>query len=189
MTIRSPRGGARPGAGRPPGPGGARSTVVRLPLPLAAIAKRIRSGGWSAGDVNAFLDVDARTVLTVPLMSDSAACGFPSPADDYMDRPLDFNELLVRHPSATFAVRIAGDSMTGIGMFPGDIAVVDRSEHPFSGKVVLALLDGGFTIKTYRRKGDVVTLEPANPAFKPTTVTEDAAFEVWGVVTHSIRVL
>jgi hypothetical protein len=60
-------------------------------------------------------------------MASRAECGFPSPADDYLDRPLDFNDLLIENPAATFAVRIAGESMTGAGLFPGDIAVVDRS--------------------------------------------------------------
>ena len=65
----------------------------------------------------------------MPLMASPAECGFPSPADDYLDRPLDFNELLIENPAATFAVRIAGESMTGAGLFPGDIAVVDRVAH------------------------------------------------------------
>src|ERR1700693_6633730 len=70
-------------------------------------------------------------------MATSVACGFPSPADDYLDRPLDFNELLIETPAATFAVRIAGESMTGAGLFPGDIAVVDRSLPAAAGRRVL----------------------------------------------------
>ena len=86
--------------------------MVRLPLPIAALARRLKSGALRAGDINEFLDVDARTKLTVPLMASTAACGFPSPADDYLDSPLDYNELLVSNPAATFAVRISGESMT-----------------------------------------------------------------------------
>ena len=78
MNEVSKRGGRRPGAGRPGGP----SEVVRLPLPLAAIAKRMKDGSLRAGDINAFLDVSAQSAAAVPLMSTSAACGFPSPADD-----------------------------------------------------------------------------------------------------------
>lgn len=126
---------------------------------------------------------------TVPLMTSVAACGFPSPAEDHMERPLDFNDLLVTHPSSTFAVRVAGDSMVGIGMYPGDVAVVDRSLEPVPGRVVLALLDGEFTIKTLRRNGGAVVLEAANPAFRPIRVAEGSDFEVWGVVTHCIRML
>src|SRR5277367_1050979 len=114
--------------GRPPGEP---SKVVRLPLPVAALAKRLAEKSLRAGDINAFFDIEARRAATVPLMATSAACGFPSPADDYLDRPLDFNELLIENPAATFAVRI--ESMTGAGLFPGDIAVVDRARTAVDG--------------------------------------------------------
>ena len=106
-----------------------------------------------------------------------------------MDRALDFNELLIENPAATFAVRIAGESMTGAGIFPNDIAVVDRSRTPVDASVVLALVDGEFTVKRYRRRGKRVWLQAENPAFKDIPITEETAFEVWGVVKHTIRVL
>src|SRR5580692_10726664 len=162
--------------GRPPGEP---SKVVRLPLPVAALAKRLADKSLRAGDINAFLDVEARRAATVPLMATPAECGFPSPADDYLDRPLDFNELLIENPAATFAVRVAGESMTGAGMFPGDIAVVDRSREAIDGSIVLALLGGEFTIKRYRRKGRRIWLQPENPAFGEIRLNEDSAFEVW----------
>src|SRR6202161_3066960 len=105
-------------------PPGDPSKVVRLPLPVAALAKRLAEKSLRAGDINAFFDIEPRRPATGPLMPTPATCGFPSPANDYLDRPLDFNELLIEHPAATFAVRIAGESMTGAGLFPGDIAVV-----------------------------------------------------------------
>lgn len=172
--------------GRPPGEP---SKVVRLPLPVAALAKRIADSTLRAGAINGFLDIVPQRAAAVPLMASPAACGFPSPADDYLDRPLDFNELLIENPAATFAVRIAGDSMTGIGLFPGDIAVVDRARTPADGSIVLALLGGEFTIKRYRRKRARVWLEAENPAFADVEVTEDSGFEVWGVITKSIRML
>src|ERR1700678_3471212 len=89
------------------------SKVVRLPLPVAALGKRLADKSLRAGDINAFFDIEARRPATVPMMATSAACGFPSPADDYLDRPLGFNQLLNENPPATFAVRIAGESMTG----------------------------------------------------------------------------
>jgi DNA polymerase V len=104
------------------------------------------------------------------------------------NRPLDFNELLIENPAATFAVRIAGDSMTGIGLYPGDIAVVDR-RTPIDGSIVLALLPGEFTIKRYRCKGSRVWLEAENPAFAKIHVNEESGFEVWGVIAKSIRML
>ncbi|MGI4765127.1 MAG: LexA family protein [Janthinobacterium lividum] len=178
------RGGRRPGAGRPGGP----SQVVRLPLPLVAIAKRMKDGSLRAGDINAFLDVAPRSVAAVPLATTAAACGFPSPADDHMDAPLDFNELLVRNPAATFAVRISGESMRDRGLLPGDVAVVDRARAPVSGGIVLGLVGGEFTIKTYRLKaGGAVVLEAANPDFPDITIGETSDFEVWGVVTGIVR--
>jgi DNA polymerase V len=122
-------------------------------------------------------------------MTGSAPAGFPSPADDYLEGPLDFNELLIKNASATFAVRIAGDSMTGAGLFPGDIAVVDRAVTPQDKCVVLALLDGGFTIKRYRRRRDRVWLQAENPAYPDITINDGCDFQVWGVITKSIRML
>jgi DNA polymerase V len=163
--------------------------VLRLPLPVANLARRLREGTLRAGDINAFLDLDAMWRQTVPLMDGTAPCGFPSPADDYLDRPLDFNELLIRNPAATFAVRLASDSMTGAGLFPGDIAVVDRSIEPTPGCIVLALLDGEFTVKRYRPRSGRIVLQAENPAFPDIDITEERAFEVWGVITKSIRML
>src|SRR5262249_39317367 len=108
-------------------PRGEPTTVIRLPVPVAQLARRLREGSLRAGDINRFLDIAPGEPQTVRFIEGTAACGFPSPADDYLDRPLDFNELLVRNPAATFAVRLASDSMTGAGLFPGDIAVIDRS--------------------------------------------------------------
>jgi DNA polymerase V len=158
---------------------------VRLPVPVAALAKRLADKTLRAGDINAFLDIAPQRPAAVP----PAACGFPSPADDYLDGPLDFNELLIQNPAATFAVRIAGESMTGVGLFPGDIAVVDRARTPVDGSIVLTLLGGEFAIKRYRCKGSRVWLQAENPAFKDIILTEDSAFEVWGVIAKSIRML
>jgi DNA polymerase V len=179
--------GSRKGIGGRPR--GEPTTVVRIPVPVANLAKRLASGNLRAGEINQFIDIDARTKLTVPLAGSTAACGFPSPAEDYLDRALDFNELLVINPAATFAVRLASGSMTGAGLFAGDIAIVDRSVTPYNGCIVVALLDGEFTVKRYhRRTGDII-LKAENPNFPDITVDEERAFEIWGVVTKSIRML
>lgn len=130
-----------------------------------------------------------RCHLTVPMFLSNVAAGFPSPADDYLDHPLDFNELLISHPAATYAVRVTGDSMVGAGIYPGDIAIVDRSLTAKDKSVVLAILGGEFTLKYYRTRAGRVWLVAANAAFKPILITEDSEFEVWGVVRHTIRVL
>ena len=135
------------------------------------------------------LVVEVRLTLSVPLMSGTAECGFPSPADDYLDTPLDFNELLIENPPATFSVRAAGDSMIGIGIFPGDIAVVNRAKSVTDRAIIVALVDGEFTLKRFRRRGGRVWLHPENPAYPDIEILEGMSFEVWGVVTHSIRML
>ena len=133
--------------------------------------------------------VEARLILSIPLMSGTAECGFPSPADDYLDRPLDFNELLIENAPATFVVRVAGDSMTGIGLFPGDIAIVNRAKSVVDGSIVVALVDGEFTLKRYHRRGKRVWLHAENPAYPDIEIGEGMSFEVWGVVSNSIRML
>lgn len=146
------------------------------------------SGGWMR-DIANIRTCEARRQVSVPVFLCKVPAGFPSPADDHLDHPLDFNELLIAHPAATFAVRVSGDSMTGIGIFPGDIAVIDRAVDAIDGSIVLGILDGDFTIKRYRRKGRGVWLEAANPAYEPIHITEERAFEIWGVVRYAIRTL
>ena len=82
--------------------------------------------------------------------SGSVVAGFPSPAEQYQEPPLDLNELLVKRPAATFFVRVQGDSMIGEGIHDGDLLVVDRSLRPASGDVIIACVDGDFTVKTLR---------------------------------------
>ena len=170
-------------------PRGEATKVVRLPVPVAAIAKRLADGSLRAGDLAGVFAIEAREAMTVPLVLSPASCGFPSPADDYLDRPLDFNELLIANAAATFAVKIAGESMKDAGLFPGDLAIVDRSLTPSNGCIVLALLDGEFTIKRYKLTAGGVVLSPENRAYRDIAVPEDCAFEVWGVVRNTIRML
>jgi DNA polymerase V len=147
--------------------------------------------GTNSGDVmSAMGEVVAcitRLSAAIPHFMWRVQAGFPSPAEDYLENPLDFNELLIAHPAATFAVRVTGDSMQDVGIFPGDIAVVDRAITALDGSIVLGVLNGEFTLKRYRQKGRAVWLEAANPAYAPIVINEDHEFEVWGVVRHAIR--
>ena len=86
-------------------------------------------------------------------LSGSVVAGFPSPAEQYMEPPLDLNELLVKHPAATYFVRVSGDSMTGAGINDGDLLVVDRSLRPADGDIIIACVDGDFTVKVFRERG------------------------------------
>lgn len=115
------------------------------------------------------------------------SAGFPSPADDYREDGLDLNRHLVRHPAATFFVRASGDSMVDAGIRPGDILVVDRSLEPVRNSVVIAVVNGEFTVKHLVRSGKEIVLVPANPAYHSLKISEGMDFEVWGVVTYVIH--
>lgn len=131
----------------------------------------------------------AHTAAAVPFVLCSIPAGFPSPAEDYLDRPLDFNELLITHAAATFAVRITGNSMIDAGIHPGDIAVVNRALTPVDGNVILAIVNGDFTVKRFRRKGDAAWLEAANETYPELRLGDGVEFECFGVIKNSIRML
>ena len=126
----------------------------------------------------------------LPLYLSRISAGFPSPADDFMEKKLDLFEELVQHPAATFYVRAEGESMTGAGIFSGDTLIVDRALEPRDGDIVVAVLGGELLVKYLEMRGEQLFLRAANPLYKPIEVTEDAGFEVWGVVTnvfHKLR--
>ena len=122
-----------------------------------------------------------------PLMATPVVAGFPSPAEQYIESPLDLNELLVHRPAATFFVRAAGDSMTGAGIRPGDILVVDRSLEARDGSIVIACVDNEFTVKFLRSDGERWYLQPANRKYKPITFSEGMELRIFGMVTAVIH--
>jgi len=126
---------------------------------------------------------------SVVLYFQSVSAGFPSPADDYMDKSLNLHEYLVKHPASTFFVRVNGDSMTGAGIHHGDILVVDKSLQAYSGDIVIAVFEGEFTVKRYICKGSKHYLFPENPNYKPIEVSQCSDFSIWGVVKHAIHAL
>ena len=128
-----------------------------------------------------------KTKQTPPLMLSPAVCGFPSPAEQYVDAPLDLNELLVKNPPATYFVRAAGNSMVDAGIQEGDILVVDRSIQPENNSIVIASVDNEFTVKYLRLDGETVSLVPANKRYKPITFSEGMELKVFGVVTAVIH--
>lgn len=127
--------------------------------------------------------------LSRPLMLSRVAAGFPSPADDYIDRSLDLNDHIVKHPAATFYVRASGESMLGAGVHDGDLLVVDRALDPRPGRVVIAAVDGELTVKRLVREGGRLLLAPENAAYPPLDITGREDVEVWGVVTHVVHAL
>ncbi|MGJ8620072.1 MAG: LexA family protein [Methylophilaceae bacterium] len=190
----SSRGGKRLNAGRKTGTGKFRepTAVVRVP---ASQKERVvdffehYQAKKNANNISEFMvpTIDP-SKLALPLFSSSVRAGFPSPADDHVEDRLDLNDYLIKQPDATFFVRIIGDSMIDAGIFEGDIAVVDRARLASIGNTVLAVIDGEFTIKILSKsdKGKPVLL-PANPVFSPIEIKEGMNFEIWGVVTGTVR--
>jgi len=125
-------------------------------------------------------------VIQLPLAGTAVPAGFPSPADDYLEGAIDFNKHLIRNPASTFALRTRGDSMRGVGIFSGDILIVDRAETVNDGSIVIAVVDGGFTVKRLRHRAGKTFLCPENPEFSPIEVTSPDD-QIWGVVISSIR--
>ncbi|MGH9943847.1 MAG: LexA family protein [Pyrinomonadaceae bacterium] len=133
---------------------------------------------------------DARAVrLLRPLFVARVSAGFPSPAEDWVEGRLDLNRYLVRHPAATFFVRVSGDSMIGAGINCDDILIVDRAAEADDGDVVIARLNNELTVKRLRVRDDGIWLMPENEEYEPIHVNEEMDFEVWGKVCHVIHSL
>ncbi|MEQ9971395.1 translesion error-prone DNA polymerase V autoproteolytic subunit [Pectobacterium carotovorum] len=125
--------------------------------------------------------------LPLPLFGAPCPAGFPSPAEDYVERQLDLNEYCIAHPSATFFVRATGDSMTEAGILSGDLLIVDKALTPGHGDVVIAAVEGEFTVKRLCTTPRLC-LQPMNPAYAPIFVEPDD-LEIFGVVIHAIHTL
>jgi DNA polymerase V len=125
--------------------------------------------------------------LTIPLFSYAVHAGFPSLADDYVSEALDLNENLIAHKEATFFLRAKGHSMTGAGIQDGDLLVVDRSLTPSHRTIVIAVVDGEFTVKRLYKRGGRIRLLAENPDFAPMEFNEGQELQIWGVVTSVIH--
>lgn len=193
------RGGVRQGAGRKIGSGKFReaTSVLRIPTSQAPVIKDFlaayqRKKLTANLDAISLIELPAQEIksIALPLFSSKVSAGLPDPAEAHIEKRLDPNEFLIDRAETTFFVTIQGMSMVDAGLLPGDKAVVDRSKTPSVGDIVLALINGEFTIKTLSRTKDGnVRLLPANDtgAFAPIVITEEMQFEVWGVVTGSFR--
>jgi len=128
-----------------------------------------------------------RKSLKLPLFSAKVQAGFPSPADDHLERSIDLNEELIRNPASTFFVRVKGESMRDAGIHTGDILVVDRSLAPSDRRIVVAMIDGEFTVKRFRNLEGNVFLEAANDKFPRIELSGDQELVIWGVVAFVIH--
>jgi DNA polymerase V len=189
----------KPGGGRRAGTGkfGEPTEVIRVPTSQAPVIKDFLSAYQRKNRLTDLDTVDdfvwpalQLATTSLPLFSSKVSAGLPSPAEEHIEKRLDPNEFLIDQQDSTFFVTIQGMSMVDVGLLPGDKAVVDRAKQPSIGDIVLAVLDGEFTIKTLSRsKQGNIRLLPANStgAYSPIEINTEMSFEIWGVVTGSFR--
>ncbi|MFP5040489.1 LexA family protein [Parasediminibacterium sp. JCM 36343] len=134
----------------------------------------------------AFYSITNTDTPTIATYLQQIPAGFPSPAADYIQEEIDFNAMLLPHPSSTYIVRVLGDSMIEAFIPNNALLVVDRSIKPANNNIVVAIVNGEFTIKRFIKNSSGIKLMPANPKFKPMHITEDMDFAIWGTVTKII---
>lgn len=193
------RGGKRLNAGRKTGTGkfGEPTAVVRVPASQKRLIADFLAAYQRKQQLEDAIDISSLMLpaihsqaIKLPLYTSKVSAGFPSPAEEHVEKRLDPSEFLIDQKDATFFVTIQGQSMIDVGLMPNDKAVIDRSKKPKIGDIVLAVIDGEFTIKTLARKKDgSPRLLPANSsgAYSPIDITEETQFQIWGVVTGSFR--
>ena len=178
----------KPGAGRKPNL--VPTKAIRLPLPLVnKILKLKEKKHLTSIEIGEIFSRKPSSPLRIPLFESRIQAGFPSPADNFSEGTLDLNEYLITHKAATFFVRVTGESMTGVGIFPGDMLIVDRSLTPIWGKVVIAVVNGEMTVKRLEKAKNKILLCSENDNYPDIQVSEDEDFSIWGVVTNVIHAL
>lgn len=194
--INTNRGGKRIGAGRKPWSPFKESTVpLRVPESQEPVIRDFLEAFKRKKELEQLRNVtsivkplEIPRILELPLYSTKVAAGFPSPADDHVEKRLDLNDYLISEAEATFFIRIKGDSMIEAGIFDNDVVVVDKSKRAKVGDIVLAEVDGEFTIKSLAKsKQGLPRLLPANPKFSHIEINEGQQFQILGVVTGSVR--
>ncbi len=187
----SNHGGARKGVGRKKNSGSFKeeTKVIRVPISLVNAINPVIEVYKSQvkSDVEVLIASDNPTELSIPIFTSRVQAGFPSPADDHLEDTLDLNTHLIHHKEATFFVKAQGDSMIGAGIQQGDILIVDKSLTAKSGKIVIAVVDGEFTVKRLHKYKGNITLKAENPDFKDIKIGGDDELIIWGVVTSVIH--
>ncbi len=159
-------------------------------------ARRLHQGAFStqpgavrADCVGTLCGIATRSRQPLARLSWPVQAGFPSPAEDDQDPAIDLNELLAPHPEACFLLRVRGCSMADAGIDDGDLLLVDRALEPRHGRIVIAVVDGEFTVKRLHRQGAVVRLEAAHAQYPAIELKDGQELQVWGVVTRVIKAL
>ncbi|HIF88351.1 MAG TPA: translesion error-prone DNA polymerase V autoproteolytic subunit [Candidatus Thioglobus sp.] len=184
-------GGARAGAGRKKNSSGFKeqTKVLRIPLSLVDSVKstlNVYKSQLNSG-VSVSLPSDNAEEVFTPIFTSRVQAGFPSPADDHLEDSLDLNTHLIQHKESTFFVKAQGESMLDAGIHQGDILVVDKSLTPKSGKIVIAVVDGEFTVKRLHKYKGIITLKAENPEFEDIKIEGATELIIWGVVTSVIH--
>jgi DNA polymerase V len=176
INQKNTQGGKRLGAGRPKGSNkhGEPTHPIRIPISKVAAVK-------------AFIEAGVRPAFRCPLFSSKVQAGFPSPADDHIEKYLDLNTHLIKHPAATFFVIATGDSMRDAGIQSGDLLLVDRALEATHHKIVVVALNGELTVKRLCREKNRIRLLPAHPDYPIIDIAEPQEVVIWGVVTHVIH--
>ena len=134
-------------------------------------------------------DISFSKKIAVPFVEEDVAAGFPSPSENYIQGKLDLNELLVKNPPATFFVRVRGESMINAGISSGDILIVDKSLEAKNNDIIIAVVEGEFTLKRLLIKDNYIILQPENKIFASIRIDNPDNVEIWGVVTNVIHKL
>jgi DNA polymerase V len=134
-----------------------------------------------------FYRISRSTTVERPYFEVGVKAGFPSPAEEYEENPIDLNKELIKNPPSTFFCRVDGVSMQDLGIDDGDLLVVDRSVEPTDGKIAVCYIDGEFTLKKIKFEKDHCWLIPGNKNYRPIKVTEENEFIIWGIVVHSVK--
>jgi DNA polymerase V len=132
------------------------------------------------------LDVNDQD-FALPLFTSRIPAGFPSPADDHKEDVLGLNAFLVKNPLSTFLAKAEGDSMKNIGIFDGDILIIDRSIEPADSHIIIGVVNGEFTVKRVKKRNQKLFLVPENEQYAEIEITEFTDFRIWGVVTFVIH--
>ena len=140
-----------------------------------------------SGEIAAIYSANNATNVLIPFLEGKVSAGFPSSAENFIDKSLDLNDLIIKHQAATFFIRVKGDSMIQAGIHSQDILVVDRSLAVSNNRIIIARINDELTVKRIKLEGEKLFLIAANDEYKPIEITEEMDFEVWGVVTFDIH--
>ncbi|MCX8514959.1 MAG: translesion error-prone DNA polymerase V autoproteolytic subunit [Burkholderiales bacterium] len=131
--------------------------------------------------------INNETNVNIALSNATIKAGFPSPAAEYQDEFLNLNNLLIKNKEATFLVKVSGNSMIDANIHEGDILIVDKSLDATHGKIIIAVVDGDFTVKILYHKNNILKLIPANPEYPEIILKNEQELNIWGVVTYIIH--